>query len=240
MLRALLFDLDDTLLQTHATHTAAVRRSCEVAAAHHPDWSLPRLQAAFHAAHTELERRLERGQVIFPTQFLFRAHVWEHTLRACGLPADLGEHLAQVYLEERDREHRLFPDAVLWLNRFREEYTLVLVTNGLADFQRQKIERTDLASHLDHIVVSGELGSWKPDGGIFTHALSLAGTGPEHAVMIGDSLRHDIRGANEAGIRSVWMRRYHHLEPHPEITPTAIASDMEELAALLRAWNPPA
>ncbi|MBM3458683.1 MAG: HAD family hydrolase [Armatimonadetes bacterium] len=233
MLRAVFFDLDDTLLETHTGHAAAIRRAAETGAARHPNCPVARLEAAFHTAHSDLEPRLERRELQFDSQLAFRVRVWEVALEACTLPGAAAAELAEVYLEERARQHRLFPDALSGLAHFRARCPLVLVTNGLSDFQREKIARVNLAPHVDHIVVSEEVGFWKPDPGIFSHALSLVGVQPEEAVMVGDSLRHDIRGARNSGIRSVWMRRYPHLQPDPEIVPDAVVQDLRELADLL-------
>jgi putative hydrolase of the HAD superfamily len=236
-IRALLFDLDDTLLQTHGPHAAAIQACCALAAGRYPEWDSASLHGAFYRALALIEAQLETGQLQVSSQLLFRTMVWEEALATCGLSATLGRELAELYLAERRRSYALFDEVPAALDRLRERYRLVLVTYGLSDLQREKAEAVGIGRWFPHVVVSGEVGSWKPHSGIFHHALSLAECGPDAAVMIGDNLERDVRGAAAVGIRSVWMCRYPHLKPIPGLEPDARAGDMHELERLLAAWD---
>ncbi len=236
-LRALLFDLDDTLLETFLSHQASLRLSCRRAAELHPTWTAARLEAAFQRAYRLLETRMENGSLQFDSQMMFRTRVWEETLRSCELDPAVGEHLARVYLDERRRRYQLYAEVPEVLSQLAERFELVLVTNGLGDLQREKIQAVGLGRWFERIVVSGEIGSWKPDSAIFRHALSLVGAAPEEAVMIGDSLERDIRGARSLNIRTVWMRRYPHLKPIAGIEPHATAEDAHGVLEALVAWT---
>lgn len=231
--RALLFDLDDTLLETHEAHQAALSASCALAAERHPEWTVAALVRAFTETYRRLEDELEARRATYAGQQLFRMRTWEETLRACGLPLKLGEELAQVYLEKRRSLYRLYDDVPDALDALARSYRLVLVTNGLSDLQREKIAAVRLERWIDRIVVSGEVDSWKPDPAIFRHALERAGCRPEQAVMIGDSLTRDVAGAAAVGIPSVWMRRYPHLVPIDGIQPGCEVADLPALQAWL-------
>lgn len=231
--RALFFDLDDTLLETHEAHAAAIRVSCLRAAEHHPDWSPEAFHEAFVRAYRVLEAEMEAGNLNFSSQRMFRTRTWEETLKACNLTHDVATELADVYLAERRRRFRLYPDVEAALNQLPPHYKLVMVTNGLGDLQREKIAAVRLERWFPHIVVSGEVGSWKPHGDIFRKALALAEVEPHEAVMIGDSLERDIAGGRALGLHTIWMRRYEHLHPIPGIEPHAIASDLTTLAEVL-------
>jgi putative hydrolase of the HAD superfamily len=235
--RAIFFDLDDTLLETHTAHREAVRLSCRRAAEVHTGWTGEQLVEAFTQAYRLLERQMEAGELHFSSQILFRTRTWEETLRSCGLPTDLGEELARVYLEERRKRYRLYDDVPGALPALAEEYRLVLVTNGLGDLQREKIEAVGLDRWIPRIVISGEVGSWKPDPGIFHRALEAAEVEPGEAVMVGDALERDVLGAQGLGIRTVWVRRYEHLEPHSEIHPDAELPDITRLADVIHHWS---
>jgi putative hydrolase of the HAD superfamily len=231
--RAVFFDLDDTLLETHDSHREAVRLCCERAAERHPEWTPEALQRAFVNAYRALEEKLEAGELDLTSQLEFRKRTWEETLRGCGLTLDLAEELAALYLAERRKRYRLFADVPDGLDYFKTRYRLVLVTNGLSDLQREKIEAVGLGRWISRVAVSGELRSWKPDAGIFRHALELAGVPAREVVMVGDSLERDVAGARALGIRTVWMRRYAHLQPIPDIEPDHVAADLPELAEVL-------
>jgi putative hydrolase of the HAD superfamily len=233
-IRALLFDLDDTLLETHHAHREAMLAACRSASDAHPHWTAEQFVEAFTQAYREIERQLEAGTLQLTSNMSFRTRTWEETLRACDLLPDLAEHLARVYLVERRKRYRLYDDVPAALDELAKEYRLVIVTNGLGELQREKIAAVRLERWFPHAAVSGELGSWKPDPGIFRHALEMAETRPEEAVMIGDALERDVRGAQALGIRTIWMRRYAHLEPIAGIEPDACLEDMSALGPLLR------
>lgn len=234
-IRALLFDLDDTLLETHHAHMTAIRLSCERAAAHHPEWIPERLQELFVSTYRVLEAQIESGELDFPNQLSFRQRTWEDTLRTCGLSAALGEELAHVYLAERRKRYCLYEDVPAALDALAPHFHLVLVTNGLGDLQREKVTAVQLESWFPHVVVSGEVGSWKPDAGIFQHALKLADVESGEALMIGDNLHRDIAGAGALGIRTAWIRRYPHLTPVEGIRPDFEAEGLPALVAHLTA-----
>jgi putative hydrolase of the HAD superfamily len=236
-LTTLFFDLDDTLLETHDAHMAALEASCKRAVVSHPEWTVARMRAAFVRTYTALEAELEAGRLTFTAQVPFRIRTWEETLRACGLSPDLGVELAHVYLAERRRRYTLYPEVPALLDSLVRKYRLVLVTNGLGELQREKVAAVGLERWFERIVVSGEVGSWKPDPGIFHHALGLAEARPEETVMLGDSLQRDIAGAGPLGIRTVWVRRYAHLKPIPPIRPDVELPDFTRLQELLDRWS---
>lgn len=236
-IRALLFDLDDTLIETYEAHRAAIRASCERAAECHPEWTPHRLEEVFRRTYRVLEAKIEAGSLTYDSQMLFRTHTWQETLRNCGLDPALGEHLGGVYLAERRSRYRLYDDVEPLLPELSQRYELVLVTNGLGDLQREKIEAVRLERWFDRVVISGEVKSWKPDAAIFRHALGLAGVGPDEAVMIGDSLERDVRGARSLGIRTVWMRRYAHLTPREDWQPDTTVTDVHGVVRALAEWS---
>jgi putative hydrolase of the HAD superfamily len=231
--RAILFDLDDTLLETHRAHRAAMRRACRRAAELHAGWTAEQFATAFTRAYHELEAQLETGALRISSQLLFRTRIWEETL-PCGLSLEQGGQLARTYLEERRRRYELYPDVPAALERLAQGYRLGIVTNGIGELQREKIRAVGLERWIPDASISGELDSWKPDAAIFRHALDRAGVAPEEAVMVGDSLQRDVRGAQAVGIGGIWMRRYAHLEPVRGIEPSAVVKNLDCLEHALR------
>jgi HAD superfamily hydrolase (TIGR01509 family) len=236
-IRALLFDLDDTLLETHHAHHAAVRRACERVAERYPDWTADQMVEAFTEGYRLIEQQLEAGSLKITSHRRFRQLSWEETLRACRLSPAMADELTDLYLAERRRRYALFPEIPAVLDELAPDYTLVLVTNGLGELQREKAAAVRLERWFTRFAISGEVGSWKPDAGIFRHALDQAGALPEETVMIGDALERDVLGARGLGIRTVWVRRYPHLAPQPGIQPDAEMPDLTALPDLLRSWR---
>ncbi|WP_433258693.1 HAD family hydrolase [Streptosporangium sp. CA-135522] len=84
-------------------------------------------------------------------------------------------------------------------------WKVAIVTNGTADDQLGKIQRTGPAEAVDAYALSGTEGVRKPDVGLFEIAarrcgMALTGRG----WMVGDHLVKDIGGGRAAGLRTVW------------------------------------
>ena len=86
-----------------------------------------------------------------------------------------------------------------------ESATRGLITNGIGEVQRARVERCDLERYFDTIIISGEVGMAKPGTGIFDLAFAALGE-PKRtsALMVGDSLTSDIQGGINAGIDTCW------------------------------------
>lgn len=91
------------------------------------------------------------------------------------------------------------------LEQLKKTYKLGLVTNGYSDVQRLKVKGAGLEAYWDVIVVSGDIQVEKPDPSIFRKALEELKVLPEDAVMVGDHLEKDIDGALGAGIKAIWF-----------------------------------
>jgi putative hydrolase of the HAD superfamily len=72
-----------------------------------------------------------------------------------------------------------------------------VLTNGVTDWQRNKLREFELSQYFDSIVVSYEVNAHKPNKEVFKFAQETL-PGEKH-VMVGDSLEDDIKGAENAG-----------------------------------------
>ena len=116
---------------------------------------------------------------------------------------DLANRATDAYLEERNRNSRPFADVVPGLEALHERYTLGTLTNG-----SMRPERLGLEKYFDFIVMSVEHGGIeKPDPRIFEIAVREARCAPHELLHVGDHIEYDVRGANDAGVRSVWLNR---------------------------------
>jgi putative hydrolase of the HAD superfamily len=124
----------------------------------------------------------------------------------------------------------VFDDALPALQIARERgLAVVVVSNWDVSLGRQ-LAGLGLAPLLHGVVTSAEVGVAKPGAAIFEAALSRAGARAVDALHVGDGLEEDVRGAVEAGVRAVWLRRDGDLSAPEGVT--TIAS-LSELAGLL-------
>jgi putative hydrolase of the HAD superfamily len=247
--RAVLFDLDETLVpETDPITEAYTAVSRAVWGAHASTDHLQSVRIAArgyweaHSPHLAYTRDVHMGpsdglsssfegpgqELADLRAFLpeFRAHVFDSCLPPDyrGAPGELRE----VWWRARMRNRDLYPGAHELLATLRNSYKLALVTNGASDFQRQKIEHFDLAHRFDALVVSGDLGTGKPNAAPFLAALEALDVSAVEAVMIGNDQDRDIAGAQALGIRTIWV------QPGDPSQQSAV-TDLTRIPALLAA-----
>jgi putative hydrolase of the HAD superfamily len=231
--RALLLDLDDTLLDYSGGVELCWQGACADAAAVVPQAELVTALAATRRSfwrdpeHNRRERvNMLRAWTSIATQ----------ALEQCGGDARLGAAIAEAFAARRRSVMKLFPDALSFLGALRERgIPLALVTNGDASEQRAKIERHALAPFFGAIVIEGEFGAGKPDAAVYRSALEGLGVeaGPD-VWMVGDHLEFDVAGPQRLGLRASWLDRPGSgLPPGADIRPDRIVRGLDELAAAL-------
>ena len=204
---ALLFDLDDTLVDTRS----AWRDGFGEAVAPLLE-ELPTLAASgsLHALHERC-----RGYTAEEQRRAGDAE-WDHEWNRLAFRRLLGEHGGgaaqadaawQRYHEAWPRHLRVFEDVLPTLERLVGRWRLGLISNGLAADQRPKLERFDLARFFPVVVISEEAGLRKPDPAIFVLALDGLSAVDRPAAYVGDNPAHDVAGAHAAGLAAVWLRR---------------------------------
>ena len=139
----------------------------------------------------------------------YRLQAWSAGLAAAGVKVEpeVAVRAAAEFRRLRTERFRIDPEAVPLLDWLRagERVRLGLVTNGPADLQRGKLQRTGLGRLFDAIVVSGEVGRGKPDPYLFELVLDRLGVPAGESVMIGDSLARDVAGGAAAGLATIWL-----------------------------------
>ncbi len=141
-----------------------------------------------------------------------RLEAFQQTLKDIGKPDDaLASHLNEVYLKHRFEDIELFDDVLPTLQKLQGKYTLGLLSNG-----NSYPERCGLEGIFQFVVFSQDYGVEKPDPKFFQIAVEKAGCTKEHLLNVGDSLKNDVIGATNAGIKCVWLNR-NLPESHPEV-----------------------
>jgi putative hydrolase of the HAD superfamily len=120
--------------------------------------------------------------------------------------------------------NRVFPQVVqpmaglfTMLNQLTVQgYRLGLITNGQSQRQNAKIDLLGIRDFFDVVLISEEVGYEKPDPLIFLLSLEALGLAAEEVIYVGDHPRNDVGGAEFAGITPVWRRGCH---PWPEDQP---------------------
>ena len=135
-------------------------------------------------------------------------------MRLRAICFDFGDTLADEGTEEKDaagvtQRAELIPGASELIRELkRRGYPLALVADGYPGTYRNVLTQHRLYDAFDAFAISEELGVCKPDARMFTHALDQLGVPAadyHSAIMVGNHLERDIKGANALGLISVWL-----------------------------------
>ena len=113
------------------------------------------------------------------------------------------DKISEDYIEFLPDNNQLFDGAIEVLEYLQPKYNLHIITNGFAEVQGRKMSNSGLNSYFKTITNSEMAGVKKPHKGIFEYALLLAKANKESAIMIGDCIDADVRGAIDFGMQAI-------------------------------------
>ncbi|HCG8479228.1 TPA: HAD-IA family hydrolase [Vibrio parahaemolyticus] len=237
MLKAIFFDMDETLCGTSQADKAAGQKFAAWIQQTYPQVSDPQafLQRYLQGVYKKLNAEFPQLVALLPDENAFRCGLIQTILAENGIHIDAEQaQQAQHYFDSaRMGAFTFFPGVKEMLTDLRKHYKLVVITNGPIFSQHPKLKATQMDEWVDHIIVGGEEPEEKPAASIFQKALNLVDIKPEEALHIGDSLAVDIAGANNMGILSVWVNATGASNP-TEITPNFEIRETVELKEILK------
>jgi len=138
-----------------------------------------------------------------------RINVHSRRLARAGITGDVAASIGRRIdeLEGDFTRYVLFDDALPALDRLRSEgATVVIVSNHIWRLN-EIVQELGLGECVHHVVNSARVGYRKPHPAIYRAALNASGVPAEETVMVGDSVGHDVRGAERAGLHGVYLDR---------------------------------
>ncbi|SFE04151.1 putative hydrolase of the HAD superfamily [Lentibacillus persicus] len=231
MLKAIMFDLDDTLIWDEKSVDEAFKKTCRLAeekANVNPEKLEERIRenaqklfaaydtyefaemigiSPFEGLWAEFDDEGESFRKLNEMAPEYRKKAWTRSLKEAGEDnPQLAIELAETFKTERGKNQYIYPETFDVLNKLQGKYRLLMLTNGSPDLQQTKLTITsELKPYFEHIVISGAFGRGKPDPSIFDHAMELLNVEKDDVLMVGDNPGSDILGASKAGIQSVWI-----------------------------------
>ena len=205
--RAILFDLDDTILaagqRLQVLRAIAIEFAADLAPLK-PDDVAGSLDAALAAFWSDPARH-KIARFGIPEA---RRAVISDTFAATGaehMTGALAERFEGRFTAYRDELTDFFPGARETIETLKERGVLLaLVTNGGSATQRAKIGRFSLASLFDHIQIEGEHGFGKPEERAYLHAMEALGVEAHETWMVGDNLEWEVAAPQRLGIFAIW------------------------------------
>ena len=228
MIKALLWDVDGTLLDFKAAESAAIRRLFgEFSLGECTDEMIRR----YSAINEEFWQRLERNEITKQQVLIGR---YEQFFAEIGVPVSLAVEFNRRYQVRLGDTIVLRDDSYSIVKSLRRRVRQYVVSNGTVIAQSRKLEGSGLGEMMDGVFLSEALGVEKPNKAFFDAVMErICPEAPEEVMIIGDSLTSDIRGGNNAGIKTCWYNPEGKTAPD-EYKIDYVIADLHEIDSLLK------
>jgi 2-haloacid dehalogenase len=194
----IIFDADGTLFDYDAAESYAIEATFKY------------FNLSYENAYLENYRRInhllwldfEKGNITIPQLKVRRFQLFLNELNLQDDP----ELFSDQYLNQLSLRHDLIEGADTLLQMLEEKASLLLMTNGIKEVQRSRLQLSAISHYFSDIIISDEVGVAKPDREIFNIAyLRMSAPQKNRVLMIGDNLSSDIKGACDFGFRTCWF-----------------------------------
>ena len=227
MITTVLLDLDDTILDFHASEAVAIVKTFETLGVPCDEAWLAR----YSQINLEQWRLLETGAFTRDEILVRRFRLLYEEM---GIGVD-PEATQALYAKNLGLTHFFVTGAEEMLERLSARYDLYLVTNGIAAVQDPRLEASGILPYFKGVFISERVGYMKPQKEYFDAVFSSIGEDRrEGSVIVGDSLTSDILGGINAGIPSIWFNLRGN-QPRADITPSATITELKDLIFTIEA-----
>jgi len=226
MIKNVLLDLDETVLDFHRAERIALRKTLIHLGIEPKEEILSR----YHEINLSQWKLLELGKLTLPEVKVRRYQLlFEEIGAKCS-----AQEAAKQYESFLGIGHYFIEGAEETLGILSEQYRLYVASNGTTAVQKSRIASAGIEKYLSGIFLSEEIGHAKPAAAYFETCFSrIPDFRKEETVIVGDSLSSDIRGGKNAGISTIWFN------PREEENLSDVVADHEirklsDLPALLK------
>ncbi|XP_055373754.1 N-acylneuraminate-9-phosphatase [Condylostylus longicornis] len=191
-IKAIFFDLDNTLIPTRRGDEKACQKLSDILQTKYgltseiADETTTNFLQAFRSCPDNTQTTLDS----------WRSYLWTQSL-----PQNLkylNETIYKQWLQLRYKYVTIPTEYEVLLRNLRKQYRIGLITNGPSNAQWEKVNKLNIRSLFDCILVSGDLPWEKPNPNIFYMACNLLNVHPNESIMIGDKMETDIQGGKAA------------------------------------------
>ena len=219
----LLFDADDTLFDFPKAEANTLQWTLEQAGLPF----LPEFCGLFSQFNQQVWREFERDEI---THVALRVKRFRLFFDEAQLHSD-PEKISPLYLRNLALGRDLLADAEEVIRALKNVYRLAIVTNGIKEVQRPRLEGSNIRDCFEKLFISDEIGAAKPSRAYFDAVFHELGQPPKETVLIiGDNLNTDMQGGINYGIQTCW---YNPKGQTSSLPVTHTIADLKELISLL-------
>ena len=230
-----LFDLDQTLLDFHASEYKALGIVLKSNGLSFSD----EIYQAFKKYNKSLWLELEKGTITRPELFTKR---FRYIFEQCEGDSSAIDPLKinDEFIRTMSVNGVLMEGALEFVKKVKEDIPnarIYIASNGATINAKGRIASTGLDKYIDYLFISEDMGVTKPDAAFFDICFEKIAEPRSTCIMIGDSLSSDMLGAKNALIDSVWFMPSGSVEQSmAEYNIKYTASSFDELYIVLQKW----
>jgi len=239
MLSAVLFDLGGTLVyqdepqevreaRLRSLNLSLRRRGYKI--------GLPRMRRAFDEVFKPVYSYCEQTDTEVPLEEPFRQFLAKLGIQAVDDPKFIQGALAN-FLRPEIESWKLYPDTIALLSTLKDTNLKLGLISNASDHKviTAIIDRLNIARFFDTVVTSAQLKLRKPKPEIFNNALESLKVNPSEVVMVGDTVKGDIGGAKNLGMKAILVKRAKsQMGEGPD--PDAVVENLADILPVVKDW----
>lgn len=217
MVKAVLFDLDGTLLD----RDESVKRFI--------DSQYDRLNR--FVGHIQRQTYIERFIELDQRGYVWKDRVYQQLIKEFEIDGISWQELLQDYIEEFKNHCVPFPNLLMTLEQLNAlNLRLGIITNGRGQFQLDNIKALGIEQYFDTILISEWEGLKKPDPEIFKKALKQLNVFPSQSIFVGDHPENDVTASQNVGMKGIWKKD----NQWDQVEADFIINDLAEIPLIIR------
>lgn len=220
MIKAVLFDLDGTLLNRDESLKGFINYQYERLKRF--VGNVPKNQ--YIARFIELDGR----------GYVWKDKVYQQLTRELNISKITWDELLQDYIDNFKFNCVPFDNLIQMLEELkRSNVSLGMITNGYGQFQMNNVKALGIEQYFDVILVSEWEGIKKPDPEIFQRALEKINVSPEQSIFVGDHPENDVKASQNIGMKGIWKKDLQ----WKDVKADFIVNNLEELPLIIGGLN---
>lgn len=217
MIKAVLFDLDGTLLNRDESVVRFIHNQYD------------RLNSL--VGHIPRETYIKRFIELDQRGYVWKDKVYQQLAKEFLITKMTWEELLQDYITEFKHHCVPFPNLITTLEKLKtSNIRLAIITNGRGQFQLDNIKALGIEKYFDTILISEWEGIKKPDSKIFKRAMKQLNVSTNQSIFVGDHPENDVKAAQNAGMKGIWKRD----SQWNQVEADYIIEDLADLLLLLK------
>lgn len=220
MIKAVIFDLDGTLLN----RDASVQRFIENQYERLHKW----------LGHISKEQYMSRFIELDCRGYVWKDKVYQQMVDDFNINEISWQILLDDYVEKFQNNCIPFPSLIEMLEALKKSSIhLGIITNGKGQFQMDNIRALGIESFFETILVSEWEGIKKPDSLIFQRTIQQLNVSANESMFVGDHPENDVKAAMDVGMIGVWKKdiQWNNVEAD------FIIDDLKELPLIIQTLN---